>query len=58
LTQILNLLTLAPDIQERLLFLSAAEKGRDAISEKQIRGLAAEYDWERQRCAFERLLPG
>jgi hypothetical protein len=56
LTQILNLLSLAPDIQERLLFLSAAEKGRDAISEKQIRSLAAEYDWERQRRAFERLL--
>ena len=56
LTQILNLLSLAPDIQERLLFLAAAEKGRDAISEKQIRSLAAEYDWDRQRRAFERLL--
>jgi hypothetical protein len=56
LTQILNLLSLAPDIQERLLFLAAAEKGRDAISEKQIRSLVAEYDWERQRRAFERLL--
>jgi len=56
LTQILNLLSLAPDIQERLLFLAAAEKGHDAISEKQIRRLAAEYDWERQRRAFERLL--
>jgi hypothetical protein len=30
------LLSLAPDIQERLLFLAAAEKGRDAISEKKI----------------------
>ena len=56
LTQILNLLSLAPDIQERLLFLARAEKGRDAISEKQIRSLAAEYDWERQRRAFEQLL--
>jgi hypothetical protein len=56
LTQILNLLSLAPNIQERLLFLAAAEKGRDTISEKKIRALAAEYDWERQRRAFERLL--
>ncbi len=56
LTQILNLLSLAPDIQERLLFLPAAAKGGDAISEKKIRSLAAEYDWEQQRCAFERLL--
>ena len=46
----------SPDIQERLLFLAAAEKGRDTISEKKIRALAAEYDWERQRRAFERLL--
>ena len=56
LTQILNLLNLAPDIQERLLFLPVGEKGRDRISEKKIRHLAAEYDWERQRSAFERLL--
>lgn len=57
LTQILNLLHLAPDIQERLLFLAPAEKGRDAITEKQIRTLAGEWDWERQRQAFEGLLP-
>jgi hypothetical protein len=55
-TQILNLLHLAPDIQERLLFLPAVEKGRDPISEKKIRRLASECDWERQRRAFERLL--
>jgi hypothetical protein len=55
-TQILNLLHLAPDIQERLLFLPAAEKGRDPISEKKIRRVASEYDWERQRRAFEQFL--
>ena len=44
-TQILNLLHLAPHIQERLLFLHAAEKGRDPISEKKIRSLASEYDF-------------
>jgi hypothetical protein len=46
-TKILNLLHLAPTIQERLLFLPAVEKGRDAISEKKIRSLASEYDWDR-----------
>ena len=56
LTQTLNLLHLAPDIQERLLFLPAVEKGRDAISEKQCRRLASEYDGDRRRRAFERLL--
>jgi len=55
-TQILNLLHLAPDIQERLLFLPAIEKGRDPISEKQLRRLASEFDWKRQRRAFEPLL--
>jgi hypothetical protein len=55
-TQILNLLHLAPDIQERLLWLPAVEKGRDPISEKQLRRLASEYDWDRQRQAFELLL--
>jgi hypothetical protein len=38
--------TIAPDIQELLLFVTAAEKGHDAISEKKIRGLAAECDRE------------
>jgi hypothetical protein len=55
LTQILNLLQLAPDIQERLLWLPAAVKGRDPITEKQIRKLCGLYAWERQRQAFERL---
>jgi hypothetical protein len=55
-TQILNLLHLAPDIQERLLFLPAVQKGHDPISEKKIRSLASEYDWDRQRRAFERFL--
>ena len=37
LTQIMNLLSLAPDIQELILFLPATERGRDAITEKQLR---------------------
>jgi hypothetical protein len=32
LTQIMNLLCLAPDIQEELLFLSVTERGRDALA--------------------------
>jgi len=56
ISQIMNLLYLAPDIQEQLLFLPASD-GRDLICEKHIRSLAVEYDWERQRQAFARLLP-
>ena len=36
LTQIMNMLHLAPDIQEGLLFLPASVRGRDPITEKQI----------------------
>lgn len=48
-TQIMNLLNLAPDIQEALLFLSPIEAGRDPIKEWQVRPIAAEPNWERQR---------
>ena len=56
LTQILNLLHLAPDIQERLLWLPPVAKGREVISEKTLRRLDGEYRWERQRERFEQLL--
>lgn len=48
-TQIMNLLNLAPDIQEELLFLPATESGRDRIKEWQLRPIAAEADWCMQR---------
>ena len=48
-TQIMNLLNLAPDIQEEILFLPRTTSGRDPISERQIRRIAAEPDWRRQR---------
>ena len=56
ITQILNLLHLAPDIQERLLWLPAVGKGREVITEKSLRRLAGEYHWERQRARFDPLL--
>ena len=49
LTQIFNLLSLAPDIQEALLFLPATVRGRDAITEKQLRPIAATPSWRKQR---------
>ena len=48
-TQIMNLLQLAPEIQESLLFLQRTEKGRDPIREIMIRPIAAEPDWRIQR---------
>ena len=49
LTQIMNLLGLAPDIQVEILFLPATERGRDVVTEKQVRVMAAMADWGRQR---------
>jgi hypothetical protein len=48
-TQIVNLAFLAPDIQEALLFLPPVKKGRDPVKEWQVRPIAAEPDWRRQR---------
>ncbi len=49
LTQIMNLLHLAPDIQEALLLLPPVEKGRDPITERELRPIAAVPDWKKQR---------
>lgn len=48
-TQIMNLLNLAPDIQEALLFLPSVEKGKDAVTERELRRISAQVDWGRQR---------
>lgn len=49
LTQIMNLLVLAPEIQQQLLFLPSPEKGRSPISERQLRPIAAAPTWAKQR---------
>ena len=56
ITQILNLVHLAPDIQEQLLRLPAQGKGREVISETSLRRLCGEPHWERQRERFAELL--
>jgi len=52
-TQIMNLLNLAPDIQEELLFLPRTLKGRDPIRERHLRPVAAVLDWGKQRRMLE-----
>jgi len=44
-TQIMNLLNLAPDIQEALLFLPGAAKGRDSGSEREMRAVCDIPEW-------------
>jgi hypothetical protein len=54
-TQIMNLLCLAPDIQEELLLLPRVGRGRDPIHERQLRPIAAVADWRKQRQMWSRL---
>ena len=49
ISQILNLLVLAPDIQEALLFLPAVAHGRDPIPFQQLQAIAKVLDWRQQR---------
>ncbi len=48
-TQILTLLNLAPDIQEEILFLPRTTGGRGDIQEMDVRRIAKELDWGKQR---------
>ena len=49
ISQVMNLLTLSPDIQEQILFLPQTKRGRDPIRERQLRPIAAVPDWPQQR---------
>jgi len=48
-TQIMNLLYLAPDVQEEVLHLPPTMSGRDAIRERQLRAIARIPEWSKQR---------
>ena len=45
LTQIMNLLNLAPDIQEAILFLPVVTDGDDPVHERQLRPILRVLDW-------------
>jgi hypothetical protein len=52
-----NALTLAPDIQEALLFLPPTPRGRDPIILADVLPLAALLDWRTQRRLWRQLVP-
>ena len=56
-SQILNLLYLAPDLQEALLFLPLTQRGRDPIILSDLMPIAAAFDWRKQRRLWRQLLP-
>lgn len=49
MSQLLNLLLLAPDIQIKVLFLPPSEKGCEPPAENDLRRLATEPNWTSQR---------
>jgi hypothetical protein len=57
-TQIMNFLNLAVDIQEEILFMPLIEAGREQVKEWQVRPIAAEPEWGKQRRMWKDLLAG
>lgn len=54
-TQIMNLLHLAPDIQEDILCLPITDGSRASVSERMVRPIAAIPDWRKQRIMWEKV---
>ncbi len=48
MTQVANLLLLAPKIQEGILNLSHVTRGEDPVTERSLREVAAHTDWQSQ----------
>jgi DNA invertase Pin-like site-specific DNA recombinase len=53
-TQIMNLLSLAPDIQQQILSWSREESGGQSVRETAVRALSSEVMWNRQREQWKR----
>lgn len=56
-TQILDLLLLAPDLQEQILFLEAVD-GREPLSERMLRQALQAETWAQQRTRWRRVGEG
>jgi hypothetical protein len=54
-SQIMNLLNLAPDLQEAILFLPRTVRGRDPIKLQDLQPIASTNDWRRQRAMWDHL---
>ena len=55
ISQIMNLINLAPDIQEVILFLPRTERGRDPIHLALLQPIASTIDWRKQRRLWREL---
>lgn len=54
-TQVMNLMRLAPDVLEGVLFLPSVVKGDDPITEHDLRPIAATLNWAEQRRRWRKL---
>jgi len=52
MTQIMNLLHLAPEIQEEILFLKPVMSGRDQVTERYLRPIVQELKWGKQKAGW------
>lgn len=57
MSQIMNLLNLAPEIQEEILFLPRTLEGRDEVNESDVRPLAVGCTWARQLQEWQSMRP-
>jgi hypothetical protein len=55
ITQVMNLLHLAPNVQEQILYMEALPRGRGAILLSHLQSLAAIPDWSKQRRRWREL---
>jgi hypothetical protein len=58
LTQVMNLLNLAPDIQEQILFLTWESAEQCGIHERSVRQLSSQLSWTEQRARWQVLSSG
>ena len=53
LSQVMNLLNLAPDIQEQILFLTWETAKQRGIHERLVRQLSSQLSWTEQRARWQ-----
>ena len=58
MTQIMNLLHLAPEIQEDILFMEQVRVGKDPLTERDLRSIVRELNWSEQKTCWESLKSG
>ncbi len=56
IAQVVKLRYRAPDLQETILFLPRVQRGADPITERDLRPIASQPDWQKQRQMWAALI--